>query len=42
MEKNEFAEGVGRLAGEASPRCVEFLHDLVTLPSPTGLRARDA
>ena len=31
----DFAQAVGRLAEEASPRCVEFLHDLVTLPSPS-------
>jgi len=31
----EFERDVVRLAGEASPRCVEFLHDLVTLPSPS-------
>ena len=32
---HEFEEAVARLAEEASPKCVEFLHDLVTLPSPS-------
>jgi putative selenium metabolism hydrolase len=31
----EFEKAVSRLAEQASPRCVEFLHDLVTLPSPS-------
>jgi len=31
----EFERDVMRLAAEAAPRCVEFLHDLVTLPSPS-------
>jgi len=31
----EFERAVVRLAQEESPRCVEFLHDLVTLPSPS-------
>ena len=31
----EFEREVTRLAGEMAPRCVEFLHDLVTLPSPS-------
>ena len=26
---------VTRLAEEAAPRCLEFLHDLVTVPSPS-------
>ncbi len=30
-----FEKTVNRLAEQASPRCVEFLHDLVTLPSPS-------
>ena len=32
---SEFEQAVTRLAGEASPRCVELLHDLVTVPSPS-------
>lgn len=32
---HEFEQEVARLAGEAAPRCVEFLHDLVTVPSPS-------
>ncbi len=31
----DFEKKVNRLAEEAAPRCVEFLHDLVTLPSPS-------
>jgi putative selenium metabolism hydrolase len=31
----DFVEAVVRLAREEAPRCVEFLHDLVTLPSPS-------
>ncbi len=31
----EFEKAVGRLAEQASPKCVQFLHDLVTLPSPS-------
>ena len=31
----EFERDVVRLAGEATPGCVEFLHDLVTVPSPS-------
>ncbi len=31
----EFERAIVRLAQEESPRCVEFLHDLVTLPSPS-------
>ncbi len=31
----EFERDVARLAEEAAPRCVEFLHDLVTVPSPS-------
>jgi putative selenium metabolism hydrolase len=33
--ESEYEQAVLRLADEASPRCVEFLHDLVTLPSPS-------
>jgi len=32
---SDFDREVTRLAGEGAPRCVEFLHDLVTLPSPS-------
>lgn len=32
---SDFEREVTRLAGEGAPRCVEFLHDLVTLPSPS-------
>jgi putative selenium metabolism hydrolase len=32
---HEFEKDVERLAGEAAPRCIEFLHDLVTVPSPS-------
>lgn len=31
----DFEQTVGRLAEETSARCVEFLHDLVTVPSPS-------
>ena len=31
----EFEQAVSRLAGETAPKCVEFLHDLVTVPSPS-------
>ncbi len=31
----EFERDVARLAEEAAPQCVEFLHDLVTVPSPS-------
>ncbi|MFV2073666.1 MAG: YgeY family selenium metabolism-linked hydrolase [Thermoanaerobaculales bacterium] len=31
----EFEQAVNRSAAEAAPRCVEFLRDLVTLPSPS-------
>ncbi len=31
----EIEREVKRLAADAKPRCVEFLHDLVTLPSPS-------
>jgi len=31
----ELEEAVNRLAGETAPKCVEFLHDLVTVPSPS-------
>jgi putative selenium metabolism hydrolase len=31
----EFERTVTRLAAEAAPRCAEFLHDLVTVPSPS-------
>jgi len=34
-DDREFEREVTRLAGEVAPRCVEFLHDLVTLPSPS-------
>ncbi len=33
--EREFEVGVDRLAEEATPRCIEFLHDLVTVPSPS-------
>lgn len=32
---SEFERDVARLAEEAAPLCVEFLHDLVTVPSPS-------
>ncbi len=32
---HDFEKTVNRLAEQASPSCVEFLHDLVTLPSPS-------
>jgi acetylornithine deacetylase/succinyl-diaminopimelate desuccinylase-like protein len=39
MEKNATEgrgfETVTRLAEQAAPRCIEFLHDLVTVPSPS-------
>jgi putative selenium metabolism hydrolase len=31
----EFEQAAISLAAEAAPRCVEFLHDLVTVPSPS-------
>jgi len=31
----EFERAINRSASEAAPRCIEFLHDLVTLPSPS-------
>ena len=31
----DFERNVTRLAAEAAPRCAEFLHDLVTVPSPS-------
>jgi len=34
-ENREFETAVGHLAEEASSKCVEFLRDLVTLPSPS-------
>ena len=34
-EDRDFEKTVSKLAEQASPRCVEFLHDLVTLPSPS-------
>jgi len=33
--ENEFEQAVTKMAGEVTPRCVEFLHDLVTVPSPS-------
>jgi putative selenium metabolism hydrolase len=33
--QGDFERAVTRLAGEASSRCVELLHDLVTVPSPS-------
>ena len=32
---NEFETAAGHLAEQAASKCVEFLHDLVTLPSPS-------
>jgi len=34
-DDSAFEREVTRLAAEGAPRCVEFLHDLVTLPSPS-------
>lgn len=33
--EREFDRSVMRLAEQAAPRCIEFLHDLVTVPSPS-------
>ena len=33
-EKHEI-EAVMKLAEQSAPRCIEFLHDLVTVPSPS-------
>jgi putative selenium metabolism hydrolase len=34
-EEREFDQTVMKLAEQAAPRCIEFLHDLVTVPSPS-------
>ena len=34
-DKREFDQTVMKLAEQAAPRCIEFLHDLVTVPSPS-------
>jgi len=34
-QDREFKQAVTRLAEQAAPRCIEFLHDLVTVPSPS-------
>ena len=33
--ENRDFEAVTQLAEKAAPRCIEFLHDLVTVPSPS-------
>jgi putative selenium metabolism hydrolase len=34
-EDRQFDQTVMKLAEQAAPRCIEFLHDLVTVPSPS-------
>jgi putative selenium metabolism hydrolase len=35
IEETDLERAIKEMAEEATPRCVEFLHDLVTLPSPS-------
>ena len=34
-DNNDYEQAVTGLAEQSAPRCIEFLHDLVTVPSPS-------